>query len=173
MTAEGHPPPGVHLTARQLLLAGIMAGLMAFGLRVTYARPDELVLDNECAPQGLVARWKARAQGAAFWQSQLAQVDDAIMLPGELASRRTAMAARLEARTTPILARARSATESLYTRHPELALPPPSAAAQLREIADDLEREQATRSIDSLLQERAVDLLLCRPEVADKAGVRI
>jgi hypothetical protein len=129
----------------------------------------ELALTADCSPDGLTPKLRAVAQGRRFWRGQLDYLDERVAWV-EAGPQRQAEAAEMRA--------ARRAREELQRqaaarKHPELA---PSELQQeayaLRDQGEELQSMAHDLQMQDALQAWARQLLICRPVVATRAGVR-
>lgn len=145
----------------------IVIGLVALHLYLDYVRGEGsatwVMVNAECQLDSKTARIKAERQGARFWRDQLRLVDSTINAPMAWIER----SAKLDAILAPQRAKRAMVVDSLYAEHPALR---PTAAEELRDIADSLDARAVNSMVFDALMERSLAVQRCRDVVAAMAG---
>ncbi len=139
----------------------ILAGLCILGYFTLLRLPGEYVLNEECLPDGLFNRTKARLRGSAFWAAQVDGIDR------ETAASESwpEIMAAVQHEMAPALAEMDQSMDSLYREFPELRPPAQSLADSLRALADSIERAEMFAFLEEARVRRIDELQRCRAQL--------
>lgn len=153
--------PRTHLSilSRNSALASF---LFVFGLvAIVYWPESEIAVTNSCAPDGVIARARAFAQGEHFWTAQVEKLNARIQSLERQPEIDAAIDAAIQRSNVEI-----EAINSKYAHlRPPRSSPSQVAADALRKAANDIERAERQASINRLTTESIQILRVCRDAI--------
>lgn len=152
--------------ARPLLLGSIGVAILAAAWMV-FTTPEQVAVGVTCEPRGIVNSVRSGIQGARFWRSQAARIDQELAWLGRRGARRAA----IDSVGFVINTQTRAFLDSTYKQYPELRpTPAETMSAGLRQRADSIEFAQLDSTVNSWTVEYMHQLESCRGVVLHRAG---
>jgi hypothetical protein len=129
-----------------------LAGLLVWA---TWPAAGQLNVET-CSPNGLFAKLSAAFHGNTFWSVQLADLGDR----RRRAENWDQFQADMQARSNAVVEKSEEFLKQIYQAQPSLAPTDAQIAAkQLRDLADKIEADEATRTVSEYMQKLLVSKL--------------
>lgn len=147
--------------------ATIISAVIFFAF-LTLSSSDQLAIDSSCRVPLILDKARAVVQRTSFWRTQLRLGDDAVQSSQKFRVQRAEPDFTAEKMRREFAGRFYNNVGRASPMRGTLSKLP----QELRTAADTIQMEKAMAMVDSVLSEKARPMLVCRAEIARRAGVQ-